>query len=150
MIAFIASILVLVIFTVGATLLFKNYFFVPEKQDKLYLHNSSDLDKALLTKHDSVDVFKNSVYYRIAAAFIAILFAVVLVEYPSIQRALEEKADPKAVQSQTIEIQVTEQQPEKPKPKMNKPRRQEVVDEPLDIDSTDQEELEEFIPDFGE
>lgn len=52
--------------------------------------------------------------------------------------------------SQTQEIEITEQQPEKPKIKQNKPRREEIVEEEIQIDSTDQEELIELVPVFEE
>lgn len=147
---FLISILVLTFLTIGAVLLFKYLFFKPVAIDELAKENQNEFDKALLTKHESVDIHKNRKYFLVIAAFITMLYTITFVEYPTSLKKDEEKADAKAVQAQTKQIEITEQKPEKPKAKPKKARREEVVEEEIQVDSTDQQELAEFIPDFGE
>lgn len=148
---FIISVLVLVLLMVAAVLFFKYSFFSNKSLLNYYEEEEDEFDRALMVKHKRVDIYRNRKYFQVIAAFITMVYVITFVEYPTKQGAAEEKADPKAVQSQTKQIDVTEQKPEKPKQKMKKPPREEVVDqEEIEIDSTDQEELVEFIPDFGE
>lgn len=147
---FIISTVLLVLLTVVAVAWFKKAFFKIKSSADLFDENTSAFDKALMTKDPDISIYRHRRYFSAVAGFITMIFIVAFVEYPTLLEKLEEKADARVVQSITQDIKITEQKPEKPKvKKQNKPRREEIVDKPVDIDSTDQKELEVFIPDFG-
>lgn len=150
--SFIISILVLVVLTIVAVLLFKHLFFSRKAVNNLQDdENTSAFDKALLTKYARLDIYGSRKYFSVVAAFITMLYVITFVDYPTMLKQEAKQMDAKAVQSQTKQIKITEQKPEKPKPKKKKIRREEVVvAEEIEVDSTDQEELVVFVPDFGE
>jgi protein TonB len=141
---FLVSTFILVFLTVLAVILFKKSFFKKRHKHELFTDEVNEFDEALLTKDPHIDIFRNRRYFSAISGFITMVFIVIFVEYPTIMRELEEKLDPKAVMSQTQEIEITEQEPPKIKMKQNKPRREEIVEEEIEIDSTDVEELQEI------
>lgn len=147
---FIVSVLILISLTVISVFWFKKSFFKIKDPKDLFDKNATEFDKALMTKDPDIAIFKHRRYFSAVAGFITMLFIVVFVEYPTLLEVLEEKLDAKAVMSQTQDIEVTEQTPEKPKVKQKKAAREEVVDEPVEMDTTIQKELEAFVPDFNE
>lgn len=147
---FLVSTIILVFLTALAVMIFKRTFFKKRTKQEFFNEELTDFDRALITKDPQVDIFKNRRYFSAMAGFITMVFIVIFVEYPTIIKELEEKLDPKAVMSQTQEIEITEQEPPKLKIKQNKPRREEIVEEEIEIDSTDVEELQEVVIDFSD
>lgn len=146
----IISTILLVALTVISVFLFKKLFFKFKNPEELFDKNASEFDKALMTKDPDIAIYKHRRYFSSVAGFITMIFIVAFVEYPIAEEEEEEKVDQQETVSQTVEVEVTEQKPEKPKPKSQKPRREEVVEKPIERDSTEQEELKEFVPDFSE
>lgn len=145
---FLVSVVVLIALTIGAVVLLKKFFFKTKKPSELFDENSSDFDKALMTKDPDIAIYGHRNYYTAVAGFITMIFIFIFVEYKTVIEKLEEKLDPKAVQTQVQEIEITEQEPEKPKVKQNKPKREEIAEEEPEIDSTDKEELVILEPIF--
>ena len=134
--------------TVIAVVWFKKSFFKIKNPEDLFDENATEFDRALMTKDPDIAIYRHRRYFSSVAGFITMLFIVVFVEYPTIIQKVEEILDAKSVMSQTHDIEITDQTPEKPKVKQKKAAREEVVDEPVEMDTTIQKELEVFVPVF--